>query len=764
MKRIASCFALSWLLLPCASALAAHTANVPVQMMPEEKAAPVPLPAELPLQFPTERNIHFSSTNEMVWIDADSLQVAVTLPTNAPSRVRALAWFKDRDDFWHQYLLPQTLVAGTTNLLSVPLAADAAGWNTPGHSAAWHYRVRIRPQSVGVRLFAYEDAFTGSCQVVSAHLVTRPPSGAPAISNIRQLTTAPRVWEKFELSFQLPDRYENPFDPSQVDVSAVIYTPSGATNTIHAFYYQPCYRLEDELGHPVEPDGKPEWRIRYCPREPGVYRGSLVARDKWGEVSLTEAVHFTAQPPAPGKHGFVRASAKDPRYFEFDDGAFYFPIGHNTRSASDSRMDDKFPWIFRRDEGPSVYSRYFKRMQENGEDWAEVWMSAWSLGLEWAEGIGGYHGVNDYHLGNAWELDQVLKLADRHGLRVNLVLNYHGRISSSFDPEWQHHPYNKVNARGWLTHSMEFFEDPQALEMQRRFIRYTQARWGWDPTVFSYELCSEVNLCGEKSHQKANFEPPIVKWTQLMGAYLKEIDLNRHLVTSHVSYDYRTWNPEICNMPEMTYNAVDAYSFSRAEYIAELCVATYNTGAGFKKPVLITEFGGSPMAAGMAHLLREQHLGIWSAACLPMGGIPMFWWWQVIDEQNLYPRYAAVRKFVEGQDFRDPAANYVSIPVGVKKDGNAARAKHYTIIATASQEYARGFLYAPVHQPAVPIDDFMVTLKNFKPGVYHVEFFNTYKSGLLRKFDLRTETDGTLIISVPRFTGDCAFRVKWFTK
>jgi len=755
-------------LLLAAGACPAVAESVPLAVAPESGAAAFPLPHEHKVVFPGEHSFHLTPSSPTQWLAATTLHVNLVWPAGAPPYSGALVWFKDRDDYWHQYLLPAPLKAGVTNALAIPVQPGAAGWQTPGHSLGWHHRVRVNPQSVGFRIFA-DAAFTGKCVLVSATLTTEPHAGAPVITKTRSLTRLPRAYALYEAGFTLPDRYANPFDPTEIDAGATVITPSGATNTLHAFYYQSHYRLEDELGQPVEPDGLPEWRVRYCPREPGAHTVSFYARDAFGQTVVTNALRFTAAPPAPDALRFVRVSRTDRRYFEFDDGSLFYPIGHNTRSATDARMDDKFPWVLRQEEGSTAYRRYFKRMQESGENMAEIWMSAWSLGIEWTEGVSGYHGANDYHMGNAWELDRVIDLAIQHRIYVNLVLNYHGRISTWSDPEWHLHPYNKKTPGGWLDAPLEFFSDARAIEMQRRFCRYTHARWGWAPVVFGYELCSELNLTGHETHHKTHFEPSVVEWCRTLGAYLKSIDTYGHLVSAHVSNDYRLLNPVLCEMTEMDFNPLDAYNNRHPdtpERIIDLVVGTAKAGAAYNKPILITEFGGSAMATGLENLMIEQHAALWSGACVPLAGIPMFWWWQVIDENNLYTRYPPVRAFMEGVDPRNPASQMTPATLSADAKGEAAAAKRFDAVCTASPDAARGYIYParfPREGDEPPVGEHLtVTVEGFTPGIYRAEFYDTRTGKSVRRFDVRSK-EKQLAVPVPTFRSDCAFKLHLIT-
>ncbi|MBO7653722.1 MAG: hypothetical protein J6U40_02270, partial [Kiritimatiellae bacterium] len=285
----------------------------------------VPGPVEATLAFPDEQAFTFSITNATEWLNGTAIRLRLAWPEGAPRYSGGLVWLKDRNDFWHQYLLPGHLQAGATNELVVPFQPGADGWSTPGHSIGWDHRTRINPQSVGFRVFA-DNAFTGRCTLVSAVLETAKPEGVPVITHAHTLTAKPQVLECYEARFDLPDRYTDPFNPAIIDAGADIVTPAGVTNRIYTFYYQPHYRLEDELGEPVEPEGHPEWRIRSGPRLPGDYTVSLYAKDTFGETVQTNVLRFTAAPAAPDAQRFIRVSTVDNRYFETDDGALYYPI------------------------------------------------------------------------------------------------------------------------------------------------------------------------------------------------------------------------------------------------------------------------------------------------------------------------------------------------------------------------------------------------------------------------------------------------------
>jgi hypothetical protein len=216
----------------------------------------------------------------------------------------------------------------------------------------------------------------------------------------------------------------------------------------------------------------------------------------------------------------------------------------------------------------------------------------------------------------------------------------------------------------------------------------------------------------------------------------------------------------------MDFNPLDAYHHGQPERIIDLTAATADAGLPYNKPILITEFGGSPMAAGREHLMIEQHAALWSGACVPLAGIPMFWWWQVVDENDLYSRYTAVKRFMENVDPRDIASKRVPVALTVPEGGDPTLLKRFDAVATASPERARGYVYparfARAGSPAPEASGLTATLDGFTPGIYRVEIFDTETGKAIRRFDARTK-DSQLPIPLPHFRSDCAFKVNLLT-
>jgi hypothetical protein len=225
------------------------------------------------------------------WANWRALEFEVFWPADGPTNAQVLVHMKDWDYFWYQNLLPCYLNPGQNNHYRVPLAPGEESWKPVGHSGTWHLRTMAEPKEFAIRLFC-PSAATPTCRIDRVFGVKRIDSAPPFIRNVRANTNEVPCYAKFELTFELPDRYPNPFDPDQVAVTAIIETPKGKSVMVDAFYAQDFYRRIDPAGERFSPQGPPCWRLRYAPLVPGVHKYRLSVRDRHGEAKWGPATVY----------------------------------------------------------------------------------------------------------------------------------------------------------------------------------------------------------------------------------------------------------------------------------------------------------------------------------------------------------------------------------------------------------------------------------------------------------------------------------------
>jgi hypothetical protein len=144
------------------------------------------------------------------------------------------------------------------------------------------------------------------------------------ISNIRVNREEVLRYDKFEITFDLEGRWDNPFDPAQVKADAKFTSPCGAVLIVPGFFYQEYRRTMASGVDSYEPIGDPVWKVRFAPTEPGEYsyRVQVVNGE---ESAATDEATFTCSPHTANR-GFVRISTTNPLYFEYDDGTPFFAL------------------------------------------------------------------------------------------------------------------------------------------------------------------------------------------------------------------------------------------------------------------------------------------------------------------------------------------------------------------------------------------------------------------------------------------------------
>lgn len=420
--------------------------------------------------------------------------------------------------------------------------------------------------------------------------------------------------------------------------------------------------------------------------------------------------------------------------------------------------------------GPSIYEHYFKLMAEHGQNVCEIWRAAWSLGLEWNSEWPGYHGIGQYNMYNARAMDWILDAAQQHGIYINYVVHNHGKFGTLNDREWELNPFNLLHG-GYLESPKEYFYDPRALRAFEHLMRYTIARWGYNPHIFSWEFWSELNLAGASRQDYRSRE--VVDWHRMMARQVKNMDPYRRPVSTHFSGDYEVQNPEIIALPALDLCPMDAYHGSSDPlHIVTLMRESAAFNVPFGKPFLITEFGGSSQAQDKDHLVDTLHAALWSSPAIPIAGTPMLWWWGLIDEEYLYPMFAALERFMRNEDRRDPRSRSVYAHV-TAPDQKAALAlytgsndvRQVAAIALMKPDRALGWVYRDHAfsriNPNGPATVTNLTLHaTLAPDTaFVIEYWDTAEGTPVHRAAFPTDNHGTGTHRLPAFARDIAFKI-----
>jgi hypothetical protein len=459
-------------------------------------------------------------------------------------------------------------------------------------------------------------------------------------------------FEKFEATYNLGQTYKNPFDPAQIDVTAVFTSPSGLTHQVKGFIYQDFIRTGDSQSEVLTPSGPPIWKVRFSPDETGTWSYSLQATDASGTARVP-ARSFTVT--SSTNKGFVRVSSKDPDYFAFDNGQPYFPLGENMGWGGKGRTFD--------------YDKWLTALSAAGGNYIRLWQAPWSTEIEWAYSYDANTRLpGDYtdRLKEAWELDYILDLCAQKKVYALLCLINHGKFSSTTNPNWDSNPYNKkANPKGgFLDMPDQVWTSPIAKAYLQRNWRYLIARYAHYTSLESWEIFNEMEWTDHYSDHVADS----VTFHRQTGDYLKANDPYKHLVTSSyanaLKWPTGVWDSGMQFTQEHNYGGLDM-----AQVVDSITSQMRARNPG--KPFYVGEMGIG--GAGGAENQKDPtgifiHNTNWGSLTAKAAGGGFPWWWDnYVDPNNLYWRWTGIAGFVAGEDM--DAHNYQPVAFQVVTPG-----------------------------------------------------------------------------------------------
>ena len=741
----------------------------------------------------------------------------VFVPANVKGYVGCLFFLQDKDGLWYQARAKQRLLPGRWTTVAADIRGGSPDVTPLGHLGQWEENQASQVRTIGITFygdekyegFVHVDNFRGWMRADKfrqrvaklsgdaakdqlelsaeerekllklAEQAGQEQSEPLAVLNLRTEPPAPAgsdsppavgLYETLTVRFELNRQIYNPFDVQHADIRAFVTAPSGKTMTVYGFWYQDFERNERYDHDELAPLGRPEWRVRITPSEVGEHKYKLEVQLKGEEPLETPEFTFAATPSR--EHGFVRVSLKDPSYFEFDDGSFFYPVGHNVHTPVDLRcwqlaLNKPHPLA----RGLKLYESIFPRMAAAGENVAEVWMAAWWVGLEWTRRWRHYHGAGRYSLENAWKLDRLLDNARRHGVRVHLVIDNHGKLSEFVDPEWDDNPFNKASdPDGNVEHPGEYFTDPRTREMHKQRLRYIAARWGGDPTVMGWELVSEFNLVGNgqrgprgnpigKGDYNYYKTPPARAWVREMLEALRSYDPYKRPATNHFSGDFNVVDRELAMTPAFDYIVGDGYR-DQPGWTA-MAQGWFRTFGYARKPYWVTEFGGYWNASSPARLEADLHTGLWSTWMTNAGATPLFWWYDFVDQANHYTHYRAFTRFIQGEDRRGQNGFPEEVRFTSARDNLDGMQYRWSEGVYAWVFNQQSMAHMPDKKQDLPRHEGLTALvPGLTEGPYSIEYWDTYEGKVLLKEQQELQPGQQLNLRFPAFKGDVAVKAR----
>jgi hypothetical protein len=495
----------------------------------------------------------------------------------------------------------------------------------------------------------------------------------------------------------------------------------------------------------LTPLGRSEWKIRFAPREIGEYRYTISVDD--GEKLVTEPRSFVCI--ASRNPGFVRVSQQDTRYFEFDNGDFYYPIGHNIPATYNVKASEILGLNLLKQEGTFAYDRFLKGMSDNSENYARIWLASWSFGLEWSPKYDvHFKGLGRYNLENAWKFDYVMDQAQRKGVYVQLALTTFGHYrSETFEGDWGYSPYNSANG-GFLQSPQDFWGSERAWDYYRRMLRYAMARWGYNTNIAAWELCNEIDLVSNYNAMR----PRILTWHEKCAEWISRFDQGHRPITTNFSQ----WPKEedILRLPGIGFSSTNHYELKIVTALEKI----YRLKSPLNKPALVIECGADFKGSSPATTERYIQICIWSSYMMPLAGAGMQWWWDFIDDHDLYFYFKALAEYARGEERRGQNLEIAQAKLR-HSDGLEARC-----LMNSSKAYLWIYDTALLTNDLDPTalkehSEAELSVEGLADGRYRAEFWDTTKGVVIGEQEA-TVNDGPLTITLPTFVSNIAVKVK----
>ena len=387
-------------------------------------------------------------------------------------------------------------------------------------------------------------------------------SGTLAISDVTLSKTQVARYETVEITFRMEGQWENPFDPDEIRVDAVLTGPDGSRVTVPGFFHQEYRRTISEGRESYHPVGEPCWKVRFASSQTGRYLCELTAKN--GGRELTARAPDFACVPAGDHHGYLRISPHNRLYFEFDDGTSFCAVA----------MDKAIGPVFQ-------YERMYERFAEAGGNFNRLFLSHGNFNImeRVVDPARKDKGVGKLNLEYCWCVDQVLELGEQLGIYHMLTLTNQTNFRTN-NGGWDANVYNVKNG-GFLNKPGKYFTDERAQRVFELLLRYVVARWGASTSVFSWDLWNEASAA-EGFHAAT-----AARWHQRMARYLRAVDEAKHVI--HTNFGHLNSFAEIDSLPEMELVSTNIYAVKDVTQISE--VWTKRLIEQFDKPYMLTEYG-----------------------------------------------------------------------------------------------------------------------------------------------------------------------------
>lgn len=337
---------------------------------------------------------------------------------------------------------------------------------------------------------------------------------------------------------------------------------------------------------------------------------------------------------------------------------------------------------------------------------------------------------------DAFMLDELVAAASRHGLYLQLCL-----LTRDLYMKDLKDPASEAYTR--------------AIADAKKFLRYAVARWGYATSVAAWEYWNEQ-------------DPglPTDRFYTELGNYLRDTDPNHHLRTTS------TWgpSPKDCRHPQL--DLADTHFYLRPtdrnrladEVEAVLDRARWLREQAPVKPACLGEFGIADDKWGLREEMKrspelaDAHNALWASALSGLSATAWCWWWERLDERDVYPHYRPLSRFIADVPWTSGAVQPAQLHVSddrLHAVGLRAGDRAWLWLCNRQATWPRLVLekVTPSEIPGITVE-----VNGLPEGGYRVEWWDPQNGKSLRMERAMVE-GGVLRLAPPPFVRDVAAKV-----
>lgn len=305
---------------------------------------------------------------------------------------------------------------------------------------------------------------------------------------------------------------------------------------------------------------------------------------------------------------------------------------------------------------------------------------------------------------------------------------------------------------------MEAMKDPaspayeHAIRDAQKLFRYAIARWGYSTSIAAWEYWNEMNPA-----------LPTDQFYSAMGEYLAQADVYHHLRTTS------TWGPSAkdCRHPQLDMADVHFYlrpsDKGRLEDEVEAVVerTRWLREQAPHKPAHLGEFGLANEKWGLTEEMQQSralvdvHNELWASALSGASGTALSWWWERLDQRDVYSQYRPLSKFLTDVPWTSGNLQPLKLETGnpdVRGMGLRADTKGWLWIFHREGSWAKMVI---AKHPPDTVSKAHTTVKDMPNGIYAVRWWHTV-DGTITREERVPAANGSLQLSPPDFAQDIA--------